>query len=61
MRKYRLQFFLAAAMPVMLRLLQNSVIHLDVKFMVGIHPRKDFRIRFYDYKRFSVESTVTAQ
>lgn len=42
-------------------LFDNTVLRMDMKWAPGIHGRAESRQRFYDYKRFTVDSTLTTQ
>lgn len=39
----------------------DAIMHVDFKMMPGVHGRIDSRQRYSDYKRFSVDSTLTPQ
>jgi len=39
----------------------SQAIRSDMKIMAGIHGRVDSRQHYYDYKRFTVDTTVTPQ
>jgi hypothetical protein len=40
-------------------LLSSQFFHGDVRFFPGVHIANDARYRYYDYKRFTAESTFT--
>ncbi len=39
----------------------NTVMRADMKIAPGIHARVDSHQRYYDYKRFTVDSTMTPE
>jgi len=42
-------------------LIGNTVMQADMKIVMGIHGRVESHQRFYDYKRFTVDSTMTPE
>lgn len=42
-------------------LLDSIVVRMDMKIVLGIHGRAESHQRFYDYKRFTVDSMFTPQ